>query len=380
MNKYLKVQSEEERALRQQLEKRRDAEAERLKRWLRLPDLTRTPGHLLFEIVQRILKIPRYKNFIQIEAPEIERVDVSFDLFEYPVNHPARSTSDTYYLDKEHILRTHTTTMWYYLLTNERIKQETEKGRSFGAISYGKTYRKDEIDRNHSNVFHQIDGVYFCLKKEKLIDSGELKNVLIEIAQALYGSDVEYGFKKDKFPFTEPSLEMKIKRDGRWVEVLGSGVVNPKVLENLGVDSSRYNGWAFGFGLERLAMVSMNLPDIRLLRSNDPRVQKQLVLNNVYKAVSKYPAVMRDISFIVGQDFIPNEYYDLIRDIGGELVEEVKLIDKYENPAKLKKGQISYTFRIIYRSSDRTLTKKEIEEIQQEIVEQTESRFKATVR
>ena len=111
---------------------------------------------------------------------------------------------------------------------------------------------------------------------------------------------------------------MEIEIDGRWMEVLGSGVVHPNVLEKLGVNSEEYNGWAFGFGLERLG-ISMGLPDIRLFWSDNPKVKKQL-RRNKYIPVSKYPSIIRDISFIVDNNFIPNNYFDLIRDIGGNLV------------------------------------------------------------
>jgi len=380
MEKYIKAKSEEKQGIRQKLEESHDFDSERLKRWLALPDLTLAPGHPIAEMVKRILAIPRYKDFFRVEAPEIVRADISFDLFDFAADHPARSRSDTYFLDNENILRTHTTVMWYYLFQDERVKKMMAAGESFGGVSFGKVYRRDEIDRFHSNVFHQFDGVWFCRKEEKLLGVEDLQQVLIEIAQTIYGPDIEYNFKEDSFPYTNPSLEMNIKKDSRWVEVLGSGVVNPKVIANFGADPEIYNGWAFGFGLERLAILSMNLPDIRLLRSEDERVKKQLILGQTYKEVSKYPAAERDISFFVKNDFGLNEYYDLIRDIGGELIEEVRMIDKYESPSGINQGKTSYTFRIIYRANDRTLTKGEIEEIQNRIIKETENRFQALIR
>src|SRR3989338_5816777 len=125
------------------------------------------------------------------------------------------------------------------------------------------------------------------------------------------------------FTYTDPSLEMEIERENKWIEVLGSGVVKGSVLDKMGVDSKIYNGWAFGFGLERLAIVSMDLPDLRLLWSDDPRVKKQLKLGHKFKEVSKFPPITRDISFIVDKSFTPNDYFDLIRDIGGGMVEEI---------------------------------------------------------
>ena len=169
---------------------------------------------------------------------------------------------------------------------------------------------------------------------------------------------------------------------------MGAGVVQAKVLDNLGVDSKIWNGWAFGFGLERLAILSMGLPDIRLLWSEDPRVKKQLKLGQKYKEVSKFPPITRDISFIVPKSFVPNNYFDLIRDIGGStslttggnLVEEVTLLDKYENAEKFGADKLSYTYRIVYRSNERTLTIEEIEPLQNKVIEETKKQFGAEVR
>ncbi len=377
---YIEIKSPEEEELKKALKKRNDAEAKRLLRFLNFPDLSRDKSNPLFELVRRIGDIKHFSNFDEVKAPEIARADISFDLFNFPPEHPARSRSDTYYIDDNHILRTHTTIMWYYYLNNEIIKERIKNKLSTGALSWGKVYRKDEIDRSHMNVFHQIDGWYLSPKSKEIITIKDLKTVLIEIAQVIFGKDIEYRFNIDKFPYTDPSCEMEIKIGGRWVEVLGSGVVHPAVLKNLGVDPDEYNGWAFGFGLERLAIISMGLPDIRLLWSDNPKIKKQLVLGNKYVAVSKYPAITRDVSFVVDGDFIPNNYFDLIRDVGGTLVEEVKLIDKYENPEKFGANKISYAYRIVYRSNDRTLLSSEVDAIQKEIYSQTAAQFKAEVR
>lgn len=374
------ISLDEERKLLKALDARKDAEAERLKRYLALPDLTRTEGSPIRELVKRISALPDFKDFAVVKVPEIVPARESFDLFNFPPDHPARSRSDTYYVDDENILRTHTTIMWYYYLQLSEVQARVAKGESLGLLSYGKVYRKDEIDRMHMNPFHQMDGLYICPKEKQKIGSEELQGVLIKIAQAIYGPDIKYRFNKDTFPYTDPSLEMEIEIGGRWVEVLGSGVAHPKVLDNLGVDSRVYNGWAFGFGLERLAILSMDLPDIRLLWSGDARVKRQLKLGNTYREVSKYPPIIRDISFIVNSDFVPNDYFDLIRDIGGDLVEEVSLLDKYENTEKFGKGKLSYTYRIIYRSTERTLRDEEVAPLQEKITEETKKQFKAEVR
>jgi len=157
-------------------------------------------------------------------------------------------------------------------------------------------------------------------------------------------------------------------------------LVQPGVLEKLNVDPNQYNGWAFGFGLERLAIISMELPDIRLLWSQDERVQKQLKLGQKFVEVSKYPPIVRDISFIVDKSFEPNNYFDLIRDIGGDLVEEVQLLDKYENAEKFGADKVSYTYRITYRSTERTLTTDEVDPLQDEVYKQTAEQFNAELR
>lgn len=375
------VKRDDEQKLLSMLASQSDADSERLKRYLAMPDLSRTPGSPIFETIQRIRALEAFKDFDIVQVPEIVPADKSFDLFDFPADHPARSTSDTYYLTKNDILRTHTTISWYYYLGTERAKAKIANQEPLGVLTYGKVYRKDEIDRHHMNVFHQVDGYYLVPSDQRIITEDDLKDILVKIAQAVFGPQVKYRFNKDTFPYTDPSLEMEIdKGDGKWVEVLGSGLVRGSVLEKLGVDSKKYNGWAFGFGLERLAIVSMELPDIRLLWSHDPRVTKQLKLGTKFKEVSKYPPIVRDISFIVGKDFVPNNYFDLIRDIGGDLVEEVQLLDKYENAEKFGVDKISYTYRITYRSTDRTLTTDEIDPIQKKVYDQTAEVFHADLR
>lgn len=378
--KEIIIDSPEEKKLLEELEKRTDAEALRMKRFLKMPDLSRAEGSPIRDIAEKVVNIPDFKDFYILKVPEIVPAKESFDIFNFPLDHPARSRSDTYFVNDNYILRTHTTIMWFYELQLQEIKEKITRGESVGALSYGKVYRKDKIDRHHMNVFHQIDGWYICRKEEKKIGLEELKDVLVKIAKAIYGENINYRFNKDTFPYTNPSLEMEIELNGKWVEVLGSGVVHAKVLDNLGIDSKIYNGWAFGFGLERLAILSMSLPDIRLLWSADERVKKQLVLGNEYKEVSKYPSIIRDISFVVQNDFVPNNYFDLIRDIGGDLVEEVKLLDKYENAEKFGADKTSYTFRIIYRSHERTLTNEEVDKIQKVIEEKIKIEFGGIVR
>src|SRR3989338_3213771 len=211
MRSEIKIESAEEKEILKALANKEDAESKRMVRFLKMPDLSRTPESPLHEIVQRVLTWPNFKGFDVIQVPEIVPVSISFDPFDFPADHPARSRSDTYFVDDNNILRTHTTVMWYYYLNDENVKKRMAAGEALGAFSFGKVYRKDEIDRNHMNVFHQIDGWYLAPKEKQVIGEEDLKKVLSEIAKAIFGAEVKYRFNKDTFPYTHPSLEMEVQ-------------------------------------------------------------------------------------------------------------------------------------------------------------------------
>ena len=374
----IKTDTTEQEALLKQLESRTDAEALRMKRYLAMPDLARTPGSPLHEIVERVQGVPSLAGLDVIEIPEIVPSAITFDLFDFPADHVARSTSDTYYADEKNILRTHNTVSWYYYFNHDDIKERAARGEHLGALCFGKVYRKDEIDRRHMNVFHQIDGWKLIPNTEGMLPLDELKRVLSEIVETVFGKETEYRFLDDTFPYTDPSTQIEVKVKGEWVEILGAGMIKPSVLAKMGIEG--YNGWAFGFGLERLAILSMELPDIRLLWSDDERVKKQLALGQTFKEVSKYPPIVRDISFIVENTFQPNNYFDLVRDVIGDMAEEMALIDEYENAAKFGEGKKSYAYRITYRSLDHTMTDEEVNNLHKKLEEETVKEFDATVR
>jgi phenylalanyl-tRNA synthetase alpha chain len=374
----IKITSPEEVALKKNLESKNDVYSMRLKRYLSMPDLSRTDDSPLKEIVDRASKTESLKGFDVIEIPEIIPTDIMFDLFNMPPGHPARSKSDTYYVDDGHVLRTHDTVFWYYYLNDPEIKKRILKKEILGAICYGKVYRKDEIDSKHMNVFHQFGGLYISPDGKKKITPDDLKNALSEIARSIFGNDVKFRFYEHNFPYTDPSFEMEAEINGAWMEMLGSGMARISVLSNFGLTG--YHGWAFGFGLERLAIASMSLPDIRLLWSEDSRVKKQLKMGQKFVEVSKYPPIVRDISFVVKNDFVPNDYFDFVREAAPGLVEEVALLDKYENVEKFGVGNISYAFRITYRSLDRTLTSTEIDSVHKKIEDLTTKIFKGKIR
>src|SRR5581483_2033148 len=292
-----------ENKIKKELENRNDIEAVRIKRLLSLPDLSRKADSPLKEIVDKTLQVPSLKNFDVIDIPEIISTEILFDLFNMPEGHPARSRSDTYYVDDNHVLRTHDTVFWYYYFNLKEIKQKIANKESLGVICHAKVYRKDEIDRTHMNVFHKMGGLYLVPDGKQTVTSDDLKNTLAEIARSIFGNDVNFRFYDHQFPYTDPSFEMEAEINGKWIEMLGSGMPRKSVLKNFGLEG--YHGWAFGFGLERLAIASMSLPDIRLLWSTDPRVTKQLKLGQKFVEVSKYPPITRDISFIVDKSFSP---------------------------------------------------------------------------
>lgn len=378
---YTTDMSEQEK-LFAELNAKSDPESKRLQRYIAIPDLSKKEGSPVKAITERVINLPSLKNLDLIETPEVITPEIVFDLFNFPKDHPARTASDSYFIDENHILRPHTSLMWKYYLDIPEVRQRLEENGSIGVLSYGKCYRRDEIDWQHYNILHQIDGFFVIRKDIKTLDQNDLEAILIEVCEALYGKDVKYKFVVDHFPYTDPSVEMNIELNGQLIEILGAGIAHPNVIKNLGIDPEKYNAWAFGFGSDRLAMIKQQIPDIRLLYSEDERVTKQLAdLDHVFEPVSKYPPITRDISFIVNKDFDLNAYYELIREIAGtEMTEEVKLLDTYENEEKFGKDKISYTFRTVYRSLDRTLTSEEVDAKHKKLEEVTIEKFGAVVR
>lgn len=383
---HIKIDTSEEERLRKGLEGRTDIEALRIKRYLSMPDLSRTEGSPLHEIVEKVKSAPSFANFDIIEIPEVVPASISFDLFDFPPDHPARSASDTYYIDDTNILRTHDTVFWYYYLNDPEIRARIEKRESMGALCYGKVYRKDEVDSRHMNVFHQMGGWYLA-PVDTPVTPEDLHKALGDIVKAVFGEEQKFRINTDTFPYTDPSFEVELDvagtaaegpAKGQWLEILGSGMPKESVLKKMGVEG--YHGWAFGFGIERLAITSMALPDIRLLWSEDERIKKQLKLGNIFTEVSKYPPIVRDISFIVSKDFVPNNYFDLVREVAGDLVEDITLLDKYENDEKFGASHMSYAYRITYRSLERTLESSEIDALHKKLEETTTDTYGATIR
>ena len=380
MRRVITITDPAEKQLLAELEKRADFKSLRMKRLLALPDLTRKPNSPVKILFDAVLDLPRFKDFDVVEFPKIVTIEQNFDLLNTPKEHPSRRETDTYYVTDNYLLRTQMTAMWSFYLKDPEVRKKLETEGHIQALSQGIVFRKDEIDRHHFPAFHQIDGLLICKKSEKKIDQDELKAVQIDLAKGIFGNDIEYNFLEDDFPYTVESLEMDIMFNGKWLEVNGAGLVNPIVLRSFGLDPEIYNGWAFGFG-ERLAMIKMGIPDIRILWSDDPRIVRQFTdIDSKFKEVSKYPEVVRDISFVVDSTMALNTYFEVVRELGGNLIEEVQLIDKYENAEKFGEGKTSYTFRIVYRSPERTLTNEEVNGVHDKIREKTAAELNAQIR
>ncbi|KAM5167783.1 phenylalanine--tRNA ligase, mitochondrial isoform 3-T7 [Callospermophilus lateralis] len=198
----------------------------------------------------------------------------------------------------------------------------------------------------------------------------DLKQTLTRLVTHLFGDGLEIRWVDCYFPFTHPSFEMEINFHGEWLEVLGCGVMEQQLVNSAGAQDRI--GWAFGLGLERLAMILYDIPDIRLFWSEDQRFLKQFRVSDInqkvkFQPLSKYPAVINDISFwLPSENYTENDFYDLVRTIGGDLVEKVDLIDKFEHP---KTNRTSHCYRITYRHMERTLSQREVTRVHQAVQE-----------
>ena len=380
MRKNIVIEDKNERELIKELESRTDIKAERIKRLLKLSDLTKKENSPVKIINDKIMSLPVWADFDVVVIPKIVTVQDDFDLLNTPKDHPSRRESDTYYLDQTYILRTQMTVMWPYYFRDKEVLEKLKRDGEVGSLSPGIVWRKDEIDRKHYPAFHQIDFLYVCRKDKRIITLKELQDIQADAIKAIFG-DIDFRFLVDTFPFTDPSTQAEINWNGNWIEITGAGLVHPNCLKNFDLDPEIYNGYAGTFGLDRVAMIKMEIPDIRILWSDDPRITSQFKdINSKYKEVSKYPEISRDISFVIDKNINLNNYYEIVRDFAENLIEEVKLLDSYEDDAKFGKDKKSYTFRIVYRSPERTLTNEEINIIQEKIREETKKELNAVLR
>ncbi|KZZ95171.1 Phenylalanyl-tRNA synthetase, class IIc, mitochondrial [Ascosphaera apis ARSEF 7405] len=380
---------------------------------------------------------PEYGNYIEPEP--IVSVKDNFDDLGFPADHPGRAKTDTYYLNKGHVLRTHTSAHqmnYFKRMAENEVSKPEEKGYTVVAD----VYRRDAIDRSHYPVFHQMEaarlwkrlgasnvttaeiwkdvgripghevyvedpnptihetrnplqGEYHTAEEVEAMAAHlkkSLENMVIEIFTAAKTARVaaDPSSTKDEeplkvrwveayFPFTSPSWELEVFYQGDWLEVLGCGIVKQEILINAGVPDRI--GWALGIGIERIAMLLFNIPDIRLFWSEDQRFLNQFQAGKVTRFLpfSKQPVCYKDVAFWIPsedasgtQSFHENDIMEIVRDIGGKQVEDVQLIDQFTHP---KTGRKSCCYRINYRDLERTLTNEEVNEmhecVRQKLVE-----------
>ncbi|KAM9307948.1 phenylalanine--tRNA ligase, mitochondrial [Gastrophryne carolinensis] len=356
--------------------------------------------HPLWLIKERIKEhfykhyIGRYGNplfSVYDDLCPIVTTEQNFDRLLIPLEHPSRNKGENYYLNHDYMLRAHTSAHQWDLMHSGLD----------AFLAVGDVYRRDEIDRTHYPVFHQMEGVCLFSNHElfakvddkdvcKLFEQGfrtpdkqethtleavklvefHLKQTLSKLMTHLFGEGLEIRWVDCYFPFTHPSFEMEIKFQGEWLEVLGCGIMEQKLVNSAGAHDKI--GWAFGLGLERLAMILYEIPDIRLFWSQNELFLKQFHVSDINQRVqfqpfSKFPFLSNDISFwLPSEEYSENDFYDLVRNIAGDIVEEVTLIDQYTHP---KTQRVSHCYRIKYRHMERTLTQTEVSALHKKIGE-----------
>lgn len=381
-------------------------------------NLHQVPKHPLSIIKQRIVHhfhktyTSRTGNAVFAHFDDVSPIvscEQNFDSLLVASDHVTRSNKDNYYINSETVLRAH---------TSAHQRDFIRMGFDRFLVS-GDVYRRDAIDSSHYPVFHQMEGVRLFTADElfmrdssdsdglALFESNQdtqrettdkqsvhtmdavkmmeinLKEMLNQLMKELFGSNIETRWNTCYFPFTHPSYELEIKFQGEWLEVLGSGIMRQPILEKGGAYDKV--GWAFGLGLDRLAMLLFDIHDIRFFWSKDKRFLLQFEsvdlnreTNIKFKPFSVYPPSYRDISFWLPEhSFSENDFYEVVRSVGGDSVEEVKLVDQFTH--KDSKRQ-SNCYRITYRAMDRTFTSDEINKIQNKLRASVQELLKVELR
>ncbi|KAK8861625.1 phenylalanine-tRNA ligase [Kwoniella newhampshirensis] len=402
-----------------------------------LDEWSNTPPSILSKVNRNIHLLPSHpisilRQIVQdhfsshtalTPSTPIVSVHQNFDELGFPPDHPGRSLTDSYYLNREYMLRTH---------TSAHEVESYRRGLDKWLLS-ADVYRRDEIDSSHYPVFHQMEGTSVWpidqlhtlpelnaqlaaqLEKCPLLIEDEttispsnpyqkhhdpvhaeqitrhLKHSLNSLIFRLFGQQatkdgepLRVRWIEAYFPFTTPSYEVEVWWEGEWLELLGCGVVMQKTLDQAGVPDKA--GWAFGLGLERLSMVLFSIPDIRLFWTQDPRFHTQFSAGKIttFKPYSRYPPCHKDMSFWLppgtmspdpdagvagvaggkGRAFHENDYCEIVREVAGDLVETVTLIDEFSHP---KTSRQSKCYRLNYRHMDRSLSNEEVNELQQKV-------------
>ena len=397
------------------------------------------PVAITRKIIESVFPAPTYKYYNEFD-PVVSTYE-NFDSLGFPPDHPGRARSDTYYINKDTLLRTHTSAH----------EAELFRARASGGyLLSADVYRRDEVDRSHYPVFHQMEGARVWDRTK--VPRGDLAAAILADLDALPKhnmtvDDPNPPFHPDRnplqsahhtpdeaaavaahlkrslelmvneiftrakaaattttpessegeqdeplrvrwveayFPFTSPSWELEVWYQGAWLEVLGCGVSKQELHINAGVPEQI--GWAFGIGLERIAMVLFQIPDIRLFWSRDPRFLSQFSerAKEVGRFVpfSRFPACYKDVSFWVpsredGGEWHANDLMEVVRDVAGDCVEDVRVVDEFVHP---KSGRRSMCYRINYRSLERTLTNGETNEMHRRVVEGLVGRLGVEIR
>lgn len=244
---------------------------------LTLPGIIKTLGskHLLTQTLDEIKSIFKSLGFSILEGPELESDYNNFEALNFPGDHPARDMQDTFFINKEFLLRTHTSPVQIRVMSTQKPPVR--------AIMPGRVYRNEAVSSRSYCMFHQVEGLYV----DTDVTFAELKGTLVSFARQFYGEGLNYRFRPSYFPFTEPSAEMditcylchgkgcKVCKQTGWLEILGCGMVDPNVFGYVNYDSEKYTGYAFGMGIERTAMLKYGITDIRVFFENDIRFLKQ---------------------------------------------------------------------------------------------------------
>lgn len=339
--------------------------------------LYKDPQHPICIVKDKVSEYFDDLSRIEIENPYVP-VEYNFDRLRVPKDHPSRRLTDTYYQDAETCLRTHMTCYLYPLGKSETGKSKLKY------ITTGDVYRKDAIDSTHYPVFHQMDA--FCIVDDGVDVKQDLRNRLTGLVKHLFGDNTKYKFLEESlnkdihFPFTIDSLEVEVflKIDGQEknLEILGAGTVHPDIMKDLGLPNKK--AWAFGLGLDRLAMILFGIPDIRLFWSQDPRFLNQFKAGQITKFVpySKYQSCWKDISFYINDSFSYNDMCSLIRDQeNSNLIESIKLIDEF-----VHKGKTSQCYRITYSPMEKPLRGAEINKLHKSIAKKIVDELKVELR
>ncbi|MGL4388639.1 MAG: phenylalanine--tRNA ligase subunit alpha [Brevinema sp.] len=228
--------------------------------------------HFLNKVRDEMLSVFRGMGYTAVEERELEDEYHNFEALNIDADHPAREDQDSFYVGEKHLMRTHTSSS--QIRTLEKMVKNGQTP-PIAIVCPGVCYRRDAVDATHFPIFRQMEG----LVVDKNVTFADLKGTLLEWAKAMFGSDTKIRLRPDYFPFTEPSAELSVSSPhllgGRWVELLGCGMVHPQVFQNIGLDPEIWKGFAFGTGVERIAMMRYGIKDIRMFSDNDVRFLKQ---------------------------------------------------------------------------------------------------------